>query len=950
VVADPSGAVVPDALVQLRGTGGERRVRTDGYGRYSFRSLPSGKYLLRVIAKGFTVSQRKDFEIGGATTLDVQLTIEAETQVLNVEAEANRVGVEAEQNGAALVLGQKELAALSDDPDELQQQLQAMAGPSAGPSGGQIYIDGFTGGALPPKSSIREVRINSNPFSPEYDRPGFGRIEIFTRPGTDAIRGQAFFQFNNQDLNSRSPLLAQSDRPPYRQAFYGLSLSGPLKKQKASFGVDFERRNIDENAFILATILDDGLNPKLVNQAIVTPQVRTNIAPRLDYAINEKTTLTVRYQNTRSNSEKEGVGNFSLASRAYDQKNSENSVQATLTAAPGPKAVNETRFQYMRGASWNTGGDSTPAISVLGAFEGGGAQTGASRNTSQHWELANTSTLSRGAHIVKVGARLRQVHLEDTSVNNFAGTYSFFGGTGPELDANDQPVANTSIQLSALERYRRTLLFQRAGYTAAQIRAFGGGASQFSLSGGTPLTSVGQLDAGLFVNDDWRVRPNLTLSYGLRYEIQTNIGDAGDWSPRIGLAWGVDGRRGKTAKTVVRLGFGTFYDRIRETTLLQSERYNGTTQQSYLILNPDFYPAIPTPASLADNRQPQQLQFTDAAIRAPRTYQWSAGADRQVNKYFRFSATYIGSRGVHMQRSRNINTPVDGAYPFGDRQFRILTESTGFSRTNMLIFSPSFNYKKIFLFGFYGLSYGKTDSEGQPTNPYNLRAEWGPSSFGDVRHRFLMGTNIPMPWNVSLSPFTMISSGTPYNITTGRDTLGSGFTNERPALVAGVGAAQCSGGSLVYESGFGCFNLNPAPGAPVIGRNYARGPANVSLNLRLARTWSFGSRGESGPASGGMPPGMGGARGMGGPPAGAPPPGGPGGPPAGLFGAASGKKYNLTLSASARNILNHPSYAAPSGDLSSPYFGQYRSLAGFGPFGGNSTYNRKIDIQLRFMF
>jgi hypothetical protein len=268
----------------------------------------------------------------------------------------------------------------------------------------------------------------------------------------------------------------------------------------------------------------------------------------------------------------------------------------------------------------------------------------------------------------------------------------------------------------------------------------------------------------------------------------------------------------------------------------------------------------------------------------------------------------------------------------------------------MLILSPSFNYKKIFLFGFYGLSYGKTDSEGQPANPYNLRAEWGPSSFGDVRHRFLMGTNIPMPWNVSLSPFTMISSGTPYNITTGRDTLGSGFTNERPALVTSLDAAQCSGGDLVYRSGFGCFNLNPAPGAPVIERNYARGPANVSLNLRLARTWSFGSRRESGPASGDMPQGMGGARGMGGPPAGAPPPGGPGGPPAGLFGAASGKKYNLTLSASARNILNHPSYAAPSGDLSSPYFGQYRSLAGFGPFGGNSTYNRKIDIQLRFMF
>ena len=97
-------------------------------------------------------------------------------------------------NGTALVLGEKELAALSDDPDELSDELQAMAGPGGGPNGGQIYVDGFTGGNMPPKSSIREVRINSNPYSTEYDRPGFGRIEIFTKPGSDKIRGQLFFQ------------------------------------------------------------------------------------------------------------------------------------------------------------------------------------------------------------------------------------------------------------------------------------------------------------------------------------------------------------------------------------------------------------------------------------------------------------------------------------------------------------------------------------------------------------------------------------------------------------------------------------------------------------------------------------------------------------------------------------------------------------------------------------
>ena len=191
--------------------------------RVSTSSLRCGpaNICVRVIAKGFTVNQRQNFEIDGPITFDAQLTIQAESQVVNVEDEAARVSADPDSNGTAIVLREKELEALSDDPDELQQQLQAMAGPGGGPNGGQIYIDGFTGGNLPTKSSIREVRINTNPMSPEYDRPGFGRIEIFTSPGTDFIRGQAFMQYNKEALNARSPLLTQSKRPPYQQKFFG---------------------------------------------------------------------------------------------------------------------------------------------------------------------------------------------------------------------------------------------------------------------------------------------------------------------------------------------------------------------------------------------------------------------------------------------------------------------------------------------------------------------------------------------------------------------------------------------------------------------------------------------------------------------------------------------------------------------------------------------------------
>jgi hypothetical protein len=271
-----------------------------------------------------------------------------------------------------------------------------------------------------------------------------------------------------------------------------------------------------------------------------------------------------------------------------------------------------------------------------------------------------------------------------------------------------------------------------------------------------------------------------------------------------------------------------------------------------------------------------------------------------------------------------------------------------------MMISPNISYKKMFMFGFYSMSFGKDDNEGQPANPYNLKAEWGPSTFADVHHRLVLGTSLPVKWGVSISPFFIVNSGSPYNITTGQDSNGDGFTAERPALV-GTSSSGCTGGNVVYAKGYGCFNLTPAPGTAVIGRGVGRGPGQVTLNLRMSRTWSFGNKGESGIDNpNGMPPGVGGVRGPegmggrgGGPPGGGPP---GGGPPRGMFGATSGKKYNLMLSLSARNALNHPNYAAPSGDLSSPFFGQSLSLAGFGPFGAPTTYNRKCDVQLRFMF
>jgi hypothetical protein len=917
-ITDPSGAVVSGAAIQLRGPAREQRAKSDSTGQYSFPELDPGKYQVRIIAKGFPVVSKKDFEIVQPRILDVQLAIHGEAQVVTVEDELGRVGATADANGSRVVLRERQLGALSDDSEELALQLQALAGPAPGPGGGEFFIDGFTGGRLPPKSTIREVRINSNPFSPEYDRPGFARIEIFTKPGSDLLRGQAFAQYNDDRLNTRNPLLTQSTRPPYRAQIYGFNLSGPLWRNKVSFTFDAERRNIDENAFVLATTLDGELKPVKINQALPSPQSRTTVSPRLDYTINRRNWLTVRYQELRIGLDNLGVGDFNLASRAYNERQTEHTVQATETAMISPQTINETRFQYLRSQVRDRSNDSTPSISVLGAFSGGGATTGNSSVTNDNWELSNTTMYTRRKHAFKWGGRVRQSRVADTSLNNFAGTFTFY----------------------TLAQYQQTLELQQAGYTGEQIVRLGAGPAQFSRNAGTPEARVSQTDAGLFVSDDWRARANLTVSAGVRYEAQSNLGDAANWGPRVGIAWGLDGRANRSPKTVLRAGFGTFFDRIPLNVTLNSLRFNGVNQQSFLILNPTFFPAVPTATALEANQQPQQLRPVYKGIEAPRLYQFSVGVERQLNQASRLTLTWIRSRGVHLLNLRNTNAPIQGRYPEGDRSIRLLTESAGASDLNQLVAGANVSYRKLYLFGSYTLSYGMANNEGLPADPYNLRAEWSPTSYGDIRHRAAGGASVPLPGKFSISAFLLANSGQPYNITTGGDPYDTGFPSARPALVPGAGPAACQASGLKYAAGFGCFDLNPATGTPTIGRNSARGPGGWNHALRVSRTWAFGGEARSGP----LPYGRGSdSRGSDG--------GGHGGTDG--MGADSGRKYSVVISASTLNAFNHPNFATPNGDLSSPYFGQYRSLGGLiviSHGGAPSTYNRKIDLQVRFTF
>ena len=621
----------------------------------------------------------------------------------------------------------------------------------------------------------------------------------------------------------------------------------------------------------------------------------------------------------------------------------------------GTHAVNETRFQFDHSThNYQSDTGNAPTINVLNAFTTGSPTVGVSYTTLNEWEVTNMTTYTHGAHVIKWGGRFRHNSVADSAPSNFYGTITFAGGVAPVLDANNQIVPGQTENISSIEQYRRTLLFEQLGYTPAEVRMFGGGASQFSIAGGVPLTNVSQFDAGVFVNDDWRVKPNFTLSYGLRYEAQTNSGDLRDFSPRLSFAWGLGGTAKKPAKSVLRAGFGVFYDRLADSLALSALRYNGLTQQQYVVQDPDFYPNVPLASTLVGNLKSTTIDQLSNSIVSPYNAQMNIGIDRSLPKNITVAVNYIYSHTDHALITRNINAPYvayGGAQPYGPAAGNIfLYESSGQGRQNQLVTNVNARMnRKVQLFGFFTVQNAHSDTDGLGTSPaysYNMADEWGRSSFAPTVRAFV-GGSVTIWKQISLAPHITAQTGTPFNIITGVDSNGDTLFTERPSLATAPGPG-------VVVTKYGMFNLNPGPNDTIIPRNYAVGPASFFVNLRISRTWGFGERTtSSGPTPGqGGPPGGGGGGG-GGHGGGAMMMGGGGGPRGmGGGGNTTGKRYNVTLAASGRNIFNRVNYLPPNADLSSPAFGTYTAISGggFGAGSNEGSSNRRIDFSLRFTF
>lgn len=956
VVTDPSGAVIAKSAVRLiNSSGASLDTTTNKDGFYEFKGLAPGIYTMKAVAKGFALFTKEDLQIvaGQTPQLNISLTIKIEEQKVEVTDSSTKVDVDPANNAGMVVLKGKDLDALSDDPDELQSELQALAGPSAGPNGGQIYIDGFTAGQLPPKASIREIRINQNPFSSEYDKLGYSRIEIFTKPGTDQLHGQLYVIGNTAAFNTRNPFQGTAQQPGYYSTQYSANLGGPLGK-KASFFTNIERRNLNELSVVNTPFVDPAtFQITQFTEAVPNPRGRTNFSLRFDYQVTPGNTLTARYQYWRNSEDNDGVGTFSLPAVGYNSLNSEHTVQISDTQVLSSRAINETRFQFVHQSDHQNPLNTVPTVQVQGAFVDGGSSAGLAQDTQNRYELHNITYMNFGKHAIKYGGRMRVTALQNDSNARFNGSYSF--GSRPDPTVAGCNVLNppaTCPHISGIQAYQITLQGLSQNLAFAQIQAMGGGASFYSLNfnpEGSANASVTWADGALFFQDDWRVRQNITFSYGLRYETQNNLGDHADFAPRVGLAWGLGpGGKNKSPNTVLRVGYGIFYDRFTSDLVLQQQLQNGVIQQQFLVQNPAFFDPVNTvlpPQFQASTTAPQTVYQVNPNLRTPYVMQTGVTLERQLTKSSNLSVTYLNSRGLHQFYTNFINANPALTPPPSEILYQY--QSAGIFKQNQLIVKSSVQLgQKLSLTGYYTLNYANSDTSGAgsiPSNPFDITQDYGRASF-DVRHRVFFGGSFGLPAGFRLSPYMIASSGSPFNITTGQDFYGNGLFNVRATT------GDCSSGATgVRQTAYGCFNVATLPGQPVIPINDFTGPGRFTLNLRLSKSFGFGQKkeanntaGQSGPNVGtfGRGPGGGGPRGG----------GGGGGDRGGMFGGGnvSNNRYNLTFSVYARNVFNNVNVSNPIGNLSSPLFGESNSLA-TGPF-SSSTANRRIDLQMSFNF
>jgi hypothetical protein len=664
-------------------------------------------------------------------------------------------------------------------------------------------------------------------------------IDVMTQPGNGPLTGSVDFGFRDDALNARNTFTPVKGDEGMRQG--AVSLSGSLVPSKSSFSVTVQQGRLFDTGNILAA-LPEGT----IAEAVRRPANRTSINGRFDQDLGHGQMLRLSYQQGSSRLRNQGVGGFDLADRAFETASTDRIFRLSENGAIGRRFFSESRLQLR----W-TDGETTPAIEapafrVLDAFTSGGAQR---RGGSRAFDIEAASDLDyvRGPHSMRAGVLVEGGRYRSTDSANYLGTYTF--------------ASLADFQAGRPLNYSRRI--------------------------GNPDVAYGNFQLGAYVQDDYRFAKSMLLSYGLRYETQTLIGDRHKFSPRATLTWSPF----RSGRTNFRAGAGRFNDWFGRSTYEQTLRVDGLAQRELNILNPSF----PDPGDVGAVAPTNRYQLSDD-IRLPASFTANGGVDHSITPSWRVNTTYTYRRGSGLVRGRNLNAPVDGVRP--DPAFSNVIEvvNDAASRVHMVGFTMSFirlDWKQTFIAGNYTWQFARTNTTGPfqiPANGDDLSTEWGLSA---PRHRAAVNVSTrPLP-SVGVSLNVRAQSGMPYTITTGQDTNQDGVFNDRPAGV---------------------------------GRNTVLTPAQWDIGLRVSYTIGFGERPAGTATAGGPMVVMIGGSG--------------GGMPGATGAGASTKRYRIEFYAAAQNVTNHKNLVGYSGVLTSPFFGQPT----------NVLNPRKVEIGARFGF
>ncbi len=788
LVIDQTNAVLPNATVSVTRENAPdalpRTATASGDGIANFDGLVPARYNVQASFPGFQAAIARHVRVGaGDNRRTLMLFIEKLDEAVTVSRDKQTVSLDTQGAAFSTVLTREQIESLPDDPDEMEAVLKGMA-----PPGATIRVDGFTGGRLPPKSQIRSIRLPRLDMFAAQNHAGMSGalyIDIMTMPGAGPLRGSTDFTFFDDALEARNPMTPVKPEEQLRQGSF--SLSGTITPNKTSFSMSagVSSQNLASNVF--AVLADGTSHGTRFAGLYAQPQDRWNLSARIDHVYKKDHALRLSFDRTSSEQRNLGIGDVNLVERGYSSTAATNMVRLSENGPLGRRFFTESRLQVRWSDTSYASNSEAVALQVNGYFNSGGAQMRGGRRDVT-FEAASDLDYVRGNHSWRTGVLLEGGRYTSDDTSNYLGTYTF------------APIPDPLDPKTALDAYN-------AGIPALYTRRIG-----------NPYVQYAQVQAAGYVQDDWRLRRSLLLSFGVRYGLETHVSDAWNLSPRVSAAWSPR----RDGSLTFRASYGYFYDWIATDTYKQTLLVDGSHLREVSIANP----AYPDPGALTARATNRYLWSDGVAL--PNAHRLSVAVDRVLTPNSRLTVGYTAGFGAGLLRSRDINIPVTGVRPdpaYADEYVLVSDAASRSHALNVAWNLNKMNWHRLLLFANYTLSSSRTDTGGASSTPTvadDLAADWGPSS-GDSRHRLGGMINVQPVTNLTVAFTVSARSALPYNIITGEDNNLDGVFNDRPAGIS---------------------------------RNSARGSAVVDVGGRISYGWGFGPVRSGG--GGALPPGIGG--------------------------------------------------------------------------------------------